>query len=135
MSKVAVLEALRDGDLRVQEERDRRYAEVAVEREKALRIKDEEGRRALELAREIQTYKDEKANELRSQIESERGGYATKDDLDRAIDKVLAVVKPALDYVTSQQGSATGRQQLTGNTTTFLLVLAAVAAVVGHYVH
>jgi hypothetical protein len=62
-------------------ERDRRYAEVAVEREKALSIKETADTRALELASQIQTYKDEKANELRSQIESERGSYATKDEV------------------------------------------------------
>ena len=40
-------------------ERDRRYGEVATERDKALA-----------LAREIQNYKDEKANDLRSQIDA-----------------------------------------------------------------
>ena len=33
------------------------------------------------LERETQTYKDERANDLRSQIERERGSYATKDDI------------------------------------------------------
>lgn len=135
MSKAAVLEALRDGDLRVAAERDRRYTEVAVERAKALRIKEEADNVALELARSIQTYKDEKANELRSQIESERGGYATKGDLESATEKILAVVKPALDYVTSRQGSDNDRQRLTANTVAFLLVIAALAAALGHYFH
>jgi hypothetical protein len=54
------------------QERDRRYAEVATEKEKALRIKDAGDEKALNLARDIQVYKDEKANELRSQIERER---------------------------------------------------------------
>ncbi len=62
-------------------ERDRRYSEVNIEREKALKIKEEADKAALGLAREIQTYKDEKANELREQISSERGSYATKADL------------------------------------------------------
>jgi len=63
------------------DERDRRYAAEAQGRAEALRIKNEGDQEALRLAREIQTYKDEKANELRSQIESERGSYATKNDL------------------------------------------------------
>lgn len=45
--------------------------------QRALQIKEEGEQRALELAREIQTYKDEKANELREQISSERGSYLT----------------------------------------------------------
>ena len=82
----------READLRFDAERDRRLTEVAAEREKALaikgegddkaeRIKQESDKEALRLAREIQTYKDEKANELREQIGSERGLYASKDDV------------------------------------------------------
>jgi hypothetical protein len=57
-------------------------------RQRALDIKEVGDRRALELARDIQTYKDEQANELRSQIESERGTYITRAELQAAIDKV-----------------------------------------------
>jgi hypothetical protein len=71
---------------------DRRYAEVALEREKALRIKDDADKTALSLAREIQTYKDEKANELREQINSERGIYATKSELQAAMREIVAGV-------------------------------------------
>jgi hypothetical protein len=87
---------------------DRRLAEVAVEREKALKIKEEADKAALGLAREIQTYKDEKANELREQINSERGLYASKGDLIAATAKLEAIVKPLGDYVTSQQGRSQG---------------------------
>lgn len=68
------LEALRAAD-------DRRYSEVNVEREKALKIKQEADKLALDLAREIQTYKDEQANQLREQINSERNLYPTKSQL------------------------------------------------------
>lgn len=91
------LEALRAADLRFHEERDRRYAEVATEREKALKIKETADLAALGLAREIQTYKDEKANELRSQIDSERGTYVTRLEL-----------KPIAEWVTQQQGRQSG---------------------------
>jgi vacuolar-type H+-ATPase subunit H len=104
-------EALRAADLRwqlaeekFQTERDRRYSEVALEREKALKIKEEADKAALGLAREIQQYKDEKANELREQINSERGLYATKGDVTSAVEKVDATVKPLSEYVTAQQG-------------------------------
>lgn len=89
-------------------ERDRRYAEVAIEREKALKIKEVADRAALELAREIQTYKDEKANELRSQIERERGTYVTQTDLTAAVARLEALIQPAADYAKAQAGHGQG---------------------------
>lgn len=66
----------------IYDERDRRYAEVNIERQKALSIKERADERALDLARVIQDYKDEKANELREQINSERGMYVTIKDFE-----------------------------------------------------
>jgi uncharacterized membrane protein YqiK len=100
--------ALRTADAELHRERDRRYAEVNVEKEKALKIKETADLAALQLAREIQTYKDEKANELREQISSERGLYATKEDVANAAAKLEAMIKPLADYVSSQQGRAGG---------------------------
>lgn len=102
------LEAIRALDHQLAEERDRRYAEVALEREKALKIKETADRAALQLAREIQTYKDEKANELRSQIERERGDYPTRSELAAAVDKFEALVKPISAYVSAQTGRSAG---------------------------
>lgn len=102
------LEALRKADALFQAERDRRYAEVSIEREKALKIKEIADLAALELARQIQTYKDEKANELREQINSERGLYATKDDLGNAVREMRALMAPLADFVSSQQGRSSG---------------------------
>jgi hypothetical protein len=102
------LQLLREADAQFQAERDRRYSEVAVEREKALAIKEKSDVTALDLARQIQTYKDEKANELREQINSERGLYATKDDLVNSIERIEATIKPLNDYVTLQQGREGG---------------------------
>jgi len=99
---------LREADERFHAERDRRYAEVALEREKALKIKEEADKAALSLARDIQVYKDEKANELRSQIERERGSYATKSDLSATIDKLEATIKPLSSYMAAQQGKTQG---------------------------
>jgi hypothetical protein len=97
------------------EERDRRYAEVNVEKEKALKIKEEADKAALALAREIQTYKDEKANELREQINSERGLYLTRDEYQTAhvalIEKVEAGLKPLNEFVTAQQGKFESRTE------------------------
>lgn len=104
--------ALREADLRFDQERDRRYTEVAREREKALKIKEEADEKALDLAREIQKYKDEKANELREQISSERGAYLGREEYVTAHkaleDKVEAMVRPLAQYVTAQQGRSQG---------------------------
>ena len=90
-------QVLRDADFRFYEERDRRYSEVNIEREKALKIKETADLAALGLAREIQDYKDEKANNLREQINAERGSYPTK-----------AEMKPFMDYITGLQGRDRG---------------------------
>lgn len=87
-----------------QAERDRRYSEVNVEREKALKIKEEADKAALGLAREIQTYKDEKANQLREQITSERGSFASKDDLAAAMRELNASIQPLNAYVVGMGG-------------------------------
>jgi len=81
----------------LERERDRRYHEVDIEREKALKIKESADETARILVAENQAYKDEKANELREQISSERGIYATKDE-----------IKPLLGFVNSEQGNRRG---------------------------
>jgi hypothetical protein len=119
---------LRQADKELTHERDRRYAEVNIEKEKALKIKEEADKAALGLAREIQTYKDEKANELRSQIERERGNYATRGDLVSAVEKIEAQMKPLGEYVQAQSGP----RAITG--ATIVAVLGAVAIVVGLFI-
>jgi len=84
-------------------ERDRRYTEVNIEREKALTIKEEADRRALELAREIQAFRDEKANGLLDLVKSERGSLATNKD-----------IEPLKAYVSSQTGRGVGMNALAG---------------------
>lgn len=54
--------AMREADLRLSEERDRRYLEVNIEKEKALKIKETADLAALSLARDIQTYKEAAAD-------------------------------------------------------------------------
>jgi len=97
---------------------DRRYSEVNVEREKALKIKERADEVALGLAREIQTYKDEKANELREQINSERGIYATRNELQAAVREILA-------------GSARKSETSTAFIFSMIAAGAAIAAIVG----
>ena len=92
----------------VAKERDQRYAEVKAEQEKALVIKDTASRDALALARHYQTYRDEQANKLREQINSERGLYATKDDLANAMREISATIKPLADYISAAGGRSGG---------------------------
>jgi hypothetical protein len=84
-------EKLRAAGERFQAERDRRYAEVRAAEEKALKVKEKADETALGLDREIRAYKDEKANNLRDQITSERGLYVTKDELASAIRELQAM--------------------------------------------
>lgn len=100
--------ALRECDIMFQHERDRRYHEVSVEKEKALRIKETADLAALKLAREIQTYKDAKANELREQLGKERLEYASKGDLKAATEKIEETLKPIIEFVASQRGRGQG---------------------------
>jgi vacuolar-type H+-ATPase subunit H len=99
------LEAKLDFEARLRDADDRRYAEVAAEREKALKIKEKADETALGLDREIRNYKDEKANELREQINSERGLYATHDDLQAVAARMEALIAPLTTFVNEQQGS------------------------------
>jgi hypothetical protein len=111
---------------RFNQERDRRYSEVNIEREKALKIKEEADKAALGLAREIQSYKDEKANQLREQIGSERGSFATKDDLSAAIREITVTVAPLSAFVSSQRGIHEGAQ---ASITRALSVIGALAGI------
>jgi hypothetical protein len=130
------LAALRAADKALAEERDRRYAEVNVEREKALKIKETADLAALQLAREIQTYKDQQHNGLLQQIDRERARYPTKDDLSAATDKIQAQITPLAEYVAAQQGRTGGesdtrteRRLDVGQALQIITIIVAVAAV------
>lgn len=107
------------------EERDRRYAEVNVEKEKALKIKETADLAALQLARADQTYKDEQANKLREQINSERNIYVTQDQLAAAVREMTSLVKPVAEYVSGQRGGRENKAALYAG----VLLIAAVAGV------
>jgi vacuolar-type H+-ATPase subunit H len=104
-------------------ERDQRYSEVKAAEEKALKVKETADLKALDLASQIQTYKDEKANELREQISSERGLYATRDDLASALREINATIKPLAEYVSGQQGRTGGHAEQRLNISTIMAVV------------
>ncbi len=100
----------------------------------ALAIKDRADRDALDLARQIQTYKDEKANELREQISRERMNYASKDDLKAAVEKLEVSITPLLSFMASQRGHSSGMDKgwaiLIGAAGLVATVIGAVAIIV-----
>jgi vacuolar-type H+-ATPase subunit E/Vma4 len=92
--------------------------------QRAIQIKETADAEALDLARQIQTYKDEKANELREQINSERGLYLTRTEylaqhqslVDRVdsqtqalIDKMDSSLKPLNEFMLGQLGQNSGK--------------------------
>lgn len=117
------MEALQAAESRFQEERDRRYSEVNTEREKALKIKEEADKVALDLARQIQTYKDEQANELREQINTERGSYATKEDIKVITDKFETALLPLTAFVSASGGRAAGISSSFAGLATLIVVI------------
>lgn len=125
------MEAMRAADERFHAERDRRYAEISTEREKALKIKEKADQAALELAREIQIYKDEKANELREQINSERGLYPTKEELRRVEEKFEAAIKPLFESIALSTGNRLGIGQFWG----VLTIVASLSLGFGIFIH
>lgn len=101
----------------------REYFEaLRVADQRALQIKEVADKDALRLAREIQTYKDEKANELRSQIEREQGERATKKELQDLADRI-------------QEERHTGGLDTRTLVVSIVLILVGIAAIIGPHIH
>lgn len=100
------LEALRIADAALASERDRRYQEVNIEREKALRIKEEADKVALDLARQIQTYKDEQHNGLLGELRDQRGSQASKQEVRLVEEKLLLAISPLAEFMSAQRASS-----------------------------
>jgi len=100
-------------------ERDRRYTEVNIEKEKALKIKETADLAALSLARESQTYKEQQNDALRDKNLSESGIYATNASVSQAIgaleNKLDTALQPLIDFVSNQRGVAAGGRITMGN--------------------
>lgn len=99
-------------------ERDRRYSEVNIEKEKALKIKETADRDALGLAREAQTYKDQQADKLRDKNLSESGIYATTafvsnevQDLRKYVASELGGVNTKLQELINGVSTAQGQEK------------------------
>lgn len=110
------------------EERDRRASEGDALRERALTILQTSQETALGLQRDAQAYRDEQANKLREQINSERNLYATKADLTATEEKLEALVKPLADALQQGVGSAITKGQLVGYLFAVVAVMTLVVA-------
>lgn len=136
-------EEMRKADRSFNEERDRRYAEVNVEKEKALKIKETADLTALELARESQVYKDERNDSMREQNLKENGRYATRDDLAAVFaksEKALAQVveemrlafKPIVDHIAADNGASKTTTKLYANVTILVTLLGAAFMIINY---
>ncbi len=126
--------AVRAGDIALAAERDRRYAEVKAAEEKALRVKEKADEVALGLSRESQTYKDEKANELREQISSERGLYATKNDIAGLREYFDALHRPVVEFIAGANRVDTVKRLDIGQILQLLSVVASLVAIIAVFV-
>lgn len=117
-------EAMRLADRELIAERDRRYAEVNVEKEKALKIKETADLAALELARESQTYKEQQNDVIRDKSLADSGVYATNSSVAAAIGLLRTDLQPLFDFVSGQKGATSGSDRISGR----ILALAAIVA-------
>ena len=95
-------DALRAAEHRFNDERDRRYTEVNIEKEKALKIKETADLAALSLARESQTYKEQQNDALRDKNLSESGVYATNASLSALGEEIRASTDAAVRDLAAQ---------------------------------
>ena len=138
-------EAMRESKSRFDEERDRRYAEVNIEKEKALRIKETADLAALNLAREGQQYKDIQADKMRDKNLEASGIYVTNADLQTVMsqlstnqsnfaDKMENALKPLVEYVNGQQGATSGNQITWGKIFSSIGVAGIIVGLLLHFV-
>jgi Zn-dependent M32 family carboxypeptidase len=113
-------DAQRRAEERFADERDRRYTEVNIEKEKALKIKETADLAALSLARESQTYKEQQNDALRDKNLQDSGVYAKTSDVAEMFNDLAKKLDPFLSYVTAQQGSSSQGEKIWGKGTTLM---------------
>jgi Zn-dependent M32 family carboxypeptidase len=120
-------DAQRRAEERFQDERDRRYTEVNIEKEKALKIKETADLAALSLARESQTYKEQQNDALRDKNLQDSGVYAKTSDVAAMFNDLAKKLDPFLTYVTAQQGSTNQGEKIWGKGTTLIAAFVGMA--------
>jgi hypothetical protein len=111
------------------------WHDVSIPLDVHLKAVEVERDKAMVLAREIQTYKDEKANELRAQIERERGSYATQADLRALGDKLYASLDPVTKYVIAQQGGSAAKDWTFGRVVAIVSIISAALLIYSRLPH
>lgn len=111
-------------------ERDRRYTEVNIEKEKALKIKETADLAALSLARESQTYKEQQNDALRDKNLAQSGIYATNESVAHAFDELNKQLKPVFDFVVSMQGQTVKGDSIWSRSGTLVAVIAGIIGVI-----
>jgi hypothetical protein len=124
-------EALRQADIRFGDERDRRYTEVNIEKEKALKIKETADLAALQLARESQSLKELQNDALRDKTLSESGIYATNAGVTQAIGDLKTSLQPLVDYVSTHKGAELTKGNLYAGAAGIAAFLGALYYIVG----
>ena len=117
---------LREADMRFENERDRRYTEVNIEKEKALKIKETADLAALQLARESQSLKELQNDALRDKTLSESGIYATNASVTNLFDQMSIKIQAVLDQVSTIKGNSKGSEMTWGKIAGTATVLIAV---------
>jgi len=120
--------ALRAADKRFEDERDRRYMEVDIEKEKALKIKETADRDALSLARDAQTYKDQQADIMRDKTLADSGIYATNASVTAALEGLRKDFQPLFDFVSGQKGATSGTDRISGRVMAVAAIFATLIA-------
>lgn len=115
---------------RFEDERDRRYTEVNIEKEKALKIKETADLAALSLARESQTYKEQQNDALRDKNLQDSGVYAKTSDVAQMFNDLTKKLDPFLTYVTAQQGSSNQGDKIWGKGTTMIALCVGAAGLI-----
>lgn len=94
--------------------------------QRAIEIKEVADNAALLLARDHQQYRDEKANDLREQINEERLAYVTRPVMEAEIAKLEAELKPIQSYMSGQEGRRAG----SANSTALIISMITIAIAV-----
>jgi hypothetical protein len=132
---IAHNEVIRAADQRFEDERDRRYTEVNIEKEKALKIKETADLAALQLARESQAYKEQQNDTLRDKSLRDSGIYATNEGVTHAINELRSsftdALKPLVDFVSGQKSGSSATKATWS--TIYMVVIATSAVVSGIY--
>jgi hypothetical protein len=129
---------LAKAERRLGTERDRRYGEVDLEREKALKIKETADALALTLAAALQAEKDDRKNDVLQRWDNDRNTFVTRAEAitqhEAVLDKIEAAVGPLNDFVQGTRSSSVAVAGLKANQLAYIAIFVAVISIIAYYV-